>query len=440
VRFSTSRIAGDMGFCTSRNFVAMCRRIKSSHFSRKRKMPLPRLLLSILHRRGTTLATELRRFMELIDANETISKPGYLKQRFKLAPEAIMALCDFHNMSLYREEEMRTFKGYLVLAVDGSCINVPTNPETLREYGTSSSPKVKQQATIGLSCMYDVINKTILCCSINRRSFDEHSQAEAHRKKVPEVIGDKKTILVLDRGYPSLRLFCSWLYEDQKFIVRLSGMNYKRERKTMKSEDEWLAIEVNKSRLYHYQGTETFALLQQAGSVRLRIVNIQLDGGTKVSLATNLEESIFSSADIARLYSLRWGVETSFDMLKNQLEVENFTGTRPILIEQDIFACVYLCNLVQDMIADAQVEFDASDRTPGKHKMAINRAYAVGVMKDELIKALLEPDIDKRSIIFMRMVDEIKKQVLPVRPGRHYPRRNGYCASENYPNTHKRCY
>jgi hypothetical protein len=60
------------------------------------------------------------------DDIDAISKPGYLKQRQKLAPEAISALCDFHNAGLYREEDMETFNGYLVIASDGSGINVPT--------------------------------------------------------------------------------------------------------------------------------------------------------------------------------------------------------------------------------------------------------------------------------------------------------------------------
>jgi hypothetical protein len=375
--------------------------------------------------------------MQLVDTNETISKPGYLKQRLKLNPEAIMALCDFHNAGLYREEEMKTFNGYLILAADGSGINLPTTPETLRQYGSSSRIGTKPQASLGLSCLYDVINKVILCCSVNRVKFDEAAQAKAHIEKLPGIIGNMNTVITLDRGYPSLPLFFSWLSEGQKFVVRLKNTDFKRERLSMKSADEWLAITIDKTRLAHYQGTEMYGLLSHAGEIRLRVVNIKLDGGAFVSVATNLSESEFSVADVSRLYSLRWCVETAFDMLKNQLEIENFTGTKPILIEQDLFACVYLCNLVQDMIADAQAILDS--KPSGKHKMAINRAYAVGVMKDELIKALLEPDEGRKEYLFMQMVDDIQRHVLPVRPGRHFPRHKGNFAGK-YSNTHKRCY
>ena len=441
MRFSTQRICGDIDYASGNTFVSICRGANKKYFTRNRKMPLPKLLLTMLNRRGTSLAVELRRFRELTDEQETISKPGYLKQRQKLAPEAIVALYDHHNESLYREEDMQTFKGHLILASDGSGINVPTTKETLGKYGSSCNHSVRRkQASLGLSCLYDVINKVILCCSINRVKFDEASQAKSHVARLPSIIGEQSTIVALDRAYPSLPLFREWLSQNQKFVVRLKGTDFKAERKLMQPNDEWCDIAIDKTRLRNYEGTEIYDLLKQAGSLRLRIVNFTLSGGPEAVVATNLSESEFSTEDIVHIYSLRWGVETAFDTLKNNLEIENFTGTMSVLIEQDIFACVYLCNILQDMIADAQACFDSSDKPPGKHKMAINKAYAVGVMKEKLVKALLEPDKDKKSELFLSMIDEIQENVLPVRPGRSYYRNTKGTRSCKYSNTHKRCY
>ena len=442
MRFTTERINSDISFVLSDAFTSICRRLSTAHFTRTRKMPLPKLILSMLYRRGTTLAIELRRFMKLTknyDSVDTISKPGYLNQRLKLNPNAIMALCNHHNRGLYHDEEMKLFNNYIVLAADGSHINVPTTTETLEKYGSSSRHGTTQQASLGLSCLYDVINNVILSCSINRVKYNESEQAKAHIKEVPDIIGDKKTIITLDRGYPSLPLFYTWLSSDQKFVIRLKSVDFKRERKLMKSDDEWLDITIDKTRLANYKGTEIHDLLSRAGSIRLRIVNTKLESGSVVSVATNLHESEFSTEDVGQIYLLRWGIETVFDMLKNQLEIENFTGTKPVLIEQDIYACIYLCNLAQDMIADAQLILDSSKKSSGKHKMVINRAYAVGVMKDELINALLEPDEDKKKEIFALMIDEILENVLPVRPGRHFKRRKGNFAGK-FPNNRKRCY
>lgn len=107
-------------------------------------------------------------------------------------------------------------------------------------------------------------------------------------------------------------------------------------------------------------------------------------------------------------------------MLKNNLELENFTGTKPVLIEQDIYSSVYLCNLAQDMIADANHQQNGENVRKYKHPMTVNKTYAVGVLKEELIPILLEPasiDTEKR---FKTMVEELKRNLIPVRKDRHY--------------------
>jgi IS4 transposase len=110
----------------------------------------------------------------------------------------------------------------------------------------------------------------------------------------------------------------------------------------MKTNDEQLTLTLTAQRITHYKSTPLYLLLEQTKTIELRIVNIVRQDGSVASVATNLDGA-FSAANIAHLYELRGGIETAFDMLKNQLEVENFSGTKPVLIEQDVFACVFLC-------------------------------------------------------------------------------------------------
>ena len=37
---------------------------------------------------------------------------------------------------------------------------------------------------------------------------------------------------------------------------------------------------------------------------------------------------------------MRWGIETAYETLKNRLQLENFTGTKPILLLQDIYSTI----------------------------------------------------------------------------------------------------
>lgn len=73
---------------TSDEFKAFCRSGNKNYFTRIRKMPLQDLLFTMINRKGLTLALELRNYMKLAHPGVSISKPGYLKQRMKLNPDA----------------------------------------------------------------------------------------------------------------------------------------------------------------------------------------------------------------------------------------------------------------------------------------------------------------------------------------------------------------
>ena len=75
---------------------------------------------------------------------------------------------------------------------------------------------------------------------------------------------------------------------------------------------------------------------------------------------------------------MRWGIETAYETLKNRLQLENFTGTKPILLLQDIYSTIYLSNLVEDIILDAERELDQKE-TNRKHKMMINQTVSIGI-------------------------------------------------------------
>lgn len=123
VRRSGLRLNKSLLFIQGLPFLRVCRAYSQTHFTRKRKLSLDHLILSIFNRTGATLSMELRRLFKLISPKKTdaISKPGYLKQRLKLNPWAFMTLSDFHVSNFYAEEkDLMKFKDHFVFAVDGS--------------------------------------------------------------------------------------------------------------------------------------------------------------------------------------------------------------------------------------------------------------------------------------------------------------------------------
>ena len=114
----------DIEKMTSDEFKAFCRSGNKNYFTRIRKMPLQDLLFTMINRKGLTLALELRNYMKLAHPGVSISKPGYLKQRMKLNPDAFLELYKYHNRNFYADSTFLTYKDHLILAADGSDINI----------------------------------------------------------------------------------------------------------------------------------------------------------------------------------------------------------------------------------------------------------------------------------------------------------------------------
>ncbi|WP_027421931.1 transposase [Lachnobacterium bovis] len=69
-----------------------------------------------------------------------------------------------------------------------------------------------------------------------------------------------------------------------------------------------------------------------------RILKIKLGEDTCETIITNLPAETFSLSEIKKLYSMRWGIETSFRDLKYPLGLLNFHARKTDLIYQEISA------------------------------------------------------------------------------------------------------
>ena len=63
-------------------------------------------------------------------------------------------------------------------------------------------------------------------------------------------------------------------------------------------------------------------------------------------LISDLPMDEYSIDDLKELYHLRWTIETSYNRLKNRMKLEKFRGFKEILIYQDIYADIWLYNLI----------------------------------------------------------------------------------------------
>lgn len=442
MRKTGRRIQKDVSIIRSEDFLILCRNGRCNVFVRNRKMPPEDLVLSMINRKGISTKLEVRNFMNISHPGVQISTPGYLKQRLKLNPDALEYLYEYHNKNFYEDAddgELYTFHGYLVLAADGTSINVPTNEETLSEFGNASRPGTKPCAQLGMGCLYDVLNRQILKTTIKQHKFNEMAVAEEQIASVKDTIGNRPFLVTMDRGYPSLLSFIRYIENGTCFCVRLSSKDYKSEQQAMSSDDEDVAIVLTKNRKNRYLRTGDYDLIKDRKDVRLRFVRVWLDEShTQCEIfATNLPRDQFPADCFGELYHLRWNVETAFETLKDRLQIENFTGTKPILIKQDIFSTIYVCNLVEDIARESELEQKEHLENDYKHRMAINRSVCIGLLKSDLIYILLQVDPQVQEALFQKLYEEISASIVPIRPNRKYERTKGNLTGK-YSTTHKR--
>ena len=91
-------------------------------FSRNRKIPYESMILSLLTMEGSTLTNELLR--QFGCAITTATSSAFVQQRKKILPAAFEKLLREFVAQTTQENE---YKGYKLLAVDGSDIQIPTN-------------------------------------------------------------------------------------------------------------------------------------------------------------------------------------------------------------------------------------------------------------------------------------------------------------------------
>ena len=162
-------------------------------FSRNRKIPYENMILSLLTMEGTTLSNELLR--QFGCSTTTATSAAFVQQRKKLLPVALESL--FHDFAAQTSQE-DNYKGYKILAVDGSDIQIPTN---LKDGDSLFVTKegVRPYNLLHLNALYNLITNTYEDAIVFKRK--EVGENKALTEMVDRSAIKGKTIVIMDRGY-----------------------------------------------------------------------------------------------------------------------------------------------------------------------------------------------------------------------------------------------
>jgi hypothetical protein len=245
----------------------------------------------------------------------------------------------------------------------------------------------------------------------------EIDSAMKHIERVKEL--GIPQIYIMDRNYVSLGFMQFFEQRGLKFLCRLkANSHYMEETASMSANDEFVEIKHTKHRRHRsrYANEELFQAVISTPHTRARIIKFQLPAGEIEYLITNIED--FSYDEIVHLYNARWGIETAYFSLKQKLQIEKFTSSIPQLIEQDFLSSVLAYNIIQTAKNETEQGIEQSRY---KYEMKANENMAIGFVKKELIRIMIEDDSVKRIQLYDRLISKISKYKVPIRNDRTFP-------------------
>lgn len=382
-------------------------------FVRSRKLSFSAMVKILISMGGSTLQKELYNFFDFDTATPTSS--AFIQQRSKLLPSAFKFLMRELNRSFTTTKE---FRGYRLLAVDGSDAHTPTYPDDKESY-IHSNENGRGFNLIHVNTLYDLLSKRYEDVVIQKYRLKNENKALCEMIDCSEITD--KVILLADRYYESYNNMAHAQSKGWNYLFRIKDTRGIMRAVTVPDKDEF-DIEFNLlfTRVRSKKTTGNpdkykvipsamkFDYLQKHSKdcfpMYFRIVRVKISDSLYETLVTNLKKEDFSSEDLKKLYSMRWGVETAFRELKYNIGLNNFHSKKPEFVLQEILARLIMYNV--SMIISINVCISQEQKT---YVYQINFSVAIHICVNFIRHNRSSP----KSV-----EDLIKQNILPVRPGR----------------------
>lgn len=376
-------------------------------FSRKRKLSFSNTVHFICSALRKSISSEIDNFIEehtyLNFPN--ITKQAFSKARQNISPEAFNELCRLFVEKFYSlKKNLNTWNGFNILAIDGTGLQVPDTEECGKYFGLSSNQNKTRTAVATASALYDVLNDIIVDARITKYKTSERYIAKQHIEVLVNRIPSKNSIVIFDRGYPSYDMFDHLNDKGLLFLMRVST-SFKLVQ-SIDSDDSILEYKLK-------------------GEIKkVRVLRIKLSEDVTEVLVTNIYDEKITTIEFKELYFLRWGVESKYKELKSSIKIEEFSGTKPIAIEQDFYTSIYL-SMISGLIkkdADASIANANKDKSLNSTYQS-NRNFILGQvfkriikllvksrLRNKILKSILEKSIKIRSQVRCNRSCERKKK------------------------------
>lgn len=366
------------------------------NFTRKGKLSFADTMKLIIAMEGGTVNEEIMEFFQY-NLDRSPSQSAFNQQRSHIKFEAFQQLfLDF--ASAYPGK--KTYKGYSILACDGSHVVYATNPDNINDYVRPRKSGEKGYNQLHLNALYDIINRTYVDAIIQPGVKQDEHLALHQMIEHYEPEDPSHTIITADRGYESYNFIAQLLEKELRFVLRAKDIHstnsilssFLEEYPNSDEFDVRIRRYISRSKsktildnpkLYKYiKPSKNFRYLSLGDRpslyyIEFRVVRIKLSEGNYECLITNLPEWEFPPNALKELYHMRWDVETSFRQLKYSVGMMNFHAKKVEYIKQEIYAKLIVYNFSEIIASQATVSKNSKKKN--KHNYKLNYSMAAKI-------------------------------------------------------------
>ena len=322
--------------------------------------------------------------------------------------------------------ELGKYRGYRLVAVDGSDVNIPHNPNDKTTY-FQSVPNTKGFNQVHLNVMYDLVNKLYLDSVIQPGRHENEKRAFV--EMIDRLKTEEPTLIVADRGYENYNAIAHIEKRDWKYLIRVKDVDSNGILSGYSTPKDG-EFDMDISRIFTRRNTneikahpETYKFLPQnqifdylppksKGTVDMsfRIIRLEIEQQKYQAFITNLDRETFPTELIKEIYHMRWGVETAFRELKYNLRAIAIKSKAMHGIHQEILAKLIVYNFCEAIALKV-----ALHKGNTRYDYQVNTTRAMQICLHFITQNSNAPPIDVEALI--------GKYILPIRKHRKFDRK-----------------
>jgi len=384
-------------------------------FTRDRALTFQRLVMLLLNQLKGSLQDELDRFFHVLNPSHwfrrVVTAAALSKARKKLKSSAFIELNEKALEIFYEDFPLqKQWNGFRLLAVDGSNLELPSDPEIQKKFGIN---KLSGRPMAMLSTLYDLNHRIWLSAELVSTKIGERKPVIEHLKKTRQ-----DDLLLYDRGYPAFWFFVLHQQVKRNFCMRLQRNSFKCTDEFFNSGETEAIVQIPVTKKYRRQ-CRSHGVSVPSSSVTIRLIRVELDSGGVEVLATSLIDSIYPANIFSDLYHQRWGHEEGYKHLKIHAELQNWSGKQLNSVLQDLYAKLLTLNLTSIQEIIAQIRVDQKTESC-KHRYQVNHVQALSQMKGMIVKILNSLNPHKWLLL---LTEAMAKNTTSIRPGRKFDRK-----------------